>query len=224
MSNPPSPKPSADDYRRWEPDRFEAGPGTPPSAIKLPTAAQIEQLQQAAQQEGYASGHQQARDEIRREVEQLRAVTVAVTREWNGCEERLAEQVVALALAVAQAIVRQQLRVHPETIVAVVRDALNELPAFTRPARLTLHPDDALLVRRHLGEILDTHGWQIIEDGALVRGDCRLAQGAAEIDATLQQRWRQVAAALGSDLAWLARDEVATDADVVDLATKTVHR
>jgi len=227
MSNPASPKPSSAKYQRWKPDKFEAGPTGLPTGIKgikLPTAAEIEQLQQAAQREGYAAGCQQGHDEIRKEVEQLHALTAAVTREWSSCEERLAEQVVTLALAVAQAVMRQQLVARPETIVAVVRDAIRELPAFTRPARLTLHPEDAALIRRHLGETLDTQGWQIVEDHVLTRGDCRLSQGAAEIDATLRQRWRHIAAALGSDLSWLALDDAPSDADIIDLAPKAAHR
>jgi flagellar assembly protein FliH len=35
------------------------------------------------------------------------------------------------------------------------------------------------------------------------RGGCRFLTGSSEIDATLENRWRRIVAALGRDDAWL---------------------
>ena len=68
---------------------------------------------------------------------------------------------------------------------------------------LALHPEDAKVVREHLGEQLNADGWRIVEDATLLRGGCWLRTTATQVDATLAARWRHLATALGQDAKWL---------------------
>ena len=201
MSNPVA----ANDVRRWQPP--ELGPARHSAigngGVRLPTAGELEQLQQTAQQEGYAAGRAEAVHLVKAEADRLQALLAGAAREWRACEEQTAEQIVALALTIAQGMLRQTLAVQPERIVAIVRDAVAQLPAFAQTLRIALHPADTALVREQLGETALAHGWQLVDDADLTRGDCKITQGSCEVDATLAQRWRSVTAALGSDLAWL---------------------
>jgi len=63
-----------------------------------------------------------------------------------------------------------------------------------------LHPDDASLVRIHLGEQLAHAGHRIQDDPVLQRGDCQVESGNTRVDATLDSRWQRVVANLGGTL------------------------
>jgi len=71
------------------------------------------------------------------------------------------------------------------------------------PALLYLQPDDAALVREHLGEELSQNGWRLVEDPELQRGGCRMETGTNQVDATMQTRWRRIAESLSKQLDWL---------------------
>ena len=115
----------------------------------------------------------------------------------------MADDVLKLALTVAQQVMRQALAVHPELIVPVVQDALSRLiPANAQPV-LTLHPDDAALVREYLGEQLAADSCRVAEDSTVRRGGCTLHTPASQIDASVESRWQRVTAALGQEIAWI---------------------
>ena len=92
----------------------------------------------------------------------------------------------------------------PELILPVVKEAVATLHPNVGHPVLFLHPDDAALVRTHLGDQLAHNNWRILEDPALTRGGCRVEVGASEVDATLETRWRRVIEQIGISRDWLA--------------------
>ena len=100
---------------------------------------------------------------------------------------------------------RSSLRVKPELVIAVVREAVAGLPGISEQTTLFLHPADAALLR----DLAATDpqfkelSWKLVEDPQLERGGCRIATPTTEVDATLETRWRRVIASLGRDDAWL---------------------
>lgn len=195
------PKESLSAYQRWELAALDGVPGAHARSVDLPTAREIEALHQNAHREGFESGHREGRARVDAEVERLRAVISAFQGENEECERRVAESVVALALDLARHVVREALRVDAGLVIAVVRDAIRQMPLFSQQARVILHPDDAALVRERLAESLAQGGWSIYEDPALRRGDCRLETATSELDATLATRWQRIAVALGQSAA-----------------------
>jgi flagellar assembly protein FliH len=99
-------------------------------------------------------------------------------------------------------MVRTALDVKPELILAVVREAIDYLPTLQQPAILTLHPDDALIVKGSIGHELDKSGWRVVEDANIARGGCRVDSDIGLVDATIEERWRRAVAALGSEVPW----------------------
>jgi flagellar assembly protein FliH len=98
---------------------------------------------------------------------------------------------------------RQSLRVQPELLLPVVMEAVTTLHPHHGQPLLYVHPDDAAMVRRHLGEQLSHSNWRIVEDSTLTTGGCRVELGASEVDATLETRWRRVIEAIGVSQEWL---------------------
>ncbi len=189
-------------YQRWELDSFD-GIKQHHNAIQLPTAEQLERLQQQAHDEGYAAGYREGNGRAAAETTRLQQVVAALTEESQQCDQRLADELLALSLTISKQVLRQALQLHPELILAVINEVLSQAPQTQRRAHLILHPEDAALVRTRLGEQLTRSGWEIIEDVAVLRGGCRLKTSECDIDATLENRWQRVAAAIGDGHAWI---------------------
>lgn len=189
-------------YQRWELDSFDGPKQGRPSATP-PTAEQTQQVLQQAQQEGYAAGYREGGARAAAEAARLQQLVTALGEESLQLDQRLADELLALALAVSKQVMRQALKLRPELILAVINEVLGQVPQTDKRAQLMLHPEDATLVRARLGEQLARSNWEILEDAELQRGGCRLHTPDCDIDATLERRWQRVVAAIGDEHAWL---------------------
>lgn len=212
MSEGALPKQRQSAYQRWELAALgEFKPGAQatrkPGGYRgpLPTVAEIDQMHRSAHDEGYAAGLAAGSEAARAVAANLENLLAGATREMRGWETRIAEDLVALAVEIAHQVVREALGVRRDLIVAVVREAIGQLPLFNAPARLAVNPADAELVRESLGEQLTQLGWKVLEDETLERGGCRIEGGAGHVDATIAIRWERVVASLGSARPWLER-------------------
>jgi flagellar assembly protein FliH len=193
-------------YQRWELDSFDA-PGPAAAKPAGPSAEQLARIRQQAQREGFAAGQRAGADQVAAEAQRLReladALGQALTDAVHSRDQQIAEELLALALAVSQQVLRQALAVKPGLILAAINDMLAQLPLAPRRARLFVHPEDAALVRQSLGERLGQSGWELVEHAHTGRGGCRLEAAECEVDATLAQRWQRVAGALRTGHAWI---------------------
>ena len=196
-------------YQRWELDSFDDGAQAPHGAAQsaqsqaLAASEQADRLRRQAQAEGFAAGHKQGREQATDELQRLQGVVQALTEEARRFDQSMAEELLALALALCKQIMREAIKVRPETILAVVNEVLGPSSLSGQRAHLILHPLDAALVREILGERLAQSGCQIIENAQISRGGCRLEAQEREIDATLERRWQRVVSAMGSEHAWI---------------------
>ncbi|THF64163.1 flagellar assembly protein FliH [Pseudothauera rhizosphaerae] len=238
-------------YRRWEPPSFDERaetpaveapaadpePDTPPAeaesllppGIKLPTAEDIERLQEAARAEAHAEGHAEGRaaghaegrtegyaagleegrkagyDEGRAqaqaEAERFAGLVGELDAAFATLDQGVAEELMGLALALTRKMVRETFASRPESVIDTLRAALQELPQ--NDTRIRLHPDDAALVRDYLGDQLAHGGHRLLEDDTVTRGGCLVEAGGTQIDATVETRWRRIVESLGrSETRW----------------------
>ncbi|SFD08864.1 flagellar assembly protein FliH [Thiohalospira halophila DSM 15071] len=164
---------------------------------------------EAGHQEGHAAGYEAGLAEGREAAEaerqqyadaaaQLEAITAAFARPLEQLDESVEEQLLAVVNAAARQLVRRELRHHPDEVVAVVREALAELPSQAQAYELHLHPEDASLVREALGVREDDaeRQWELVEDPGLTRGGCRVESEYTRVDATLERRLAALSARL----------------------------
>jgi flagellar assembly protein FliH len=199
---------AAEVFSRWEiptvcaPQARTSGRG---GARGLPTADGVEELQRQAREEafdlGRREGLEQGRREIRAQVARVEAIIQSLARPLERMDDRLMEEIAALALAIARHLVRREIKADPGQIMAVVRQAAGALPSSSRRVRLYVSPQDAAIVREHLTALPERDGaWQLIEDPALERGGCRIETEHSRIDASVERRLAAIAAEiLGGD-------------------------
>lgn len=197
-------------WQRWELPAFESARNT--VRANLPTAVEMEQMQQQAREEaaqagyaegrqrGYADGLQQATEENRHLVELANLLAVKI-------DELVIQELTGLALDVARQVIQQAVKVQPELLQAAVREAIGSLPVFNQSAHVILNPDDAAMLRERMGEQLSHTGWKILEDVRMARGNARLETANSQVDVTLAARWERVVAAMGKDAPWLVTTE-----------------
>ncbi|MDR2111880.1 MAG: flagellar assembly protein FliH [Candidatus Accumulibacter sp.] len=192
-------------------------------AIVLPTAADIERMHDEAHEQGYsegysegysagqaegrAAGHTAGQAEGLAEARELAARIAEILgnleRAAEEIEQRVAEQLLDTAVEIAGQVLRQSLRIKPELLLPVVREAIDALPFGSGHPALLLHPGDAALVRAQMGDHLAHNRWRIIEDASLTPGGCRIELNASEVDATVETRWRRVIETIGVSRDWL---------------------
>lgn len=196
--NAPTNDPTA--FEQWEVVEL-AATGTPPPA--LDAEAELASLREAARAEGYAAGLAAGRASAEQTGARIRQLAESFGNTLDNLDFRLADMVLELSLDVARQVVAGELAARPERILDVVNLALKQMAETSREARLLLNPDDAVLVRPHLDQVLDKNRLRIVEDVRIVRGGCLIETGQGDLDATLPARWRQVVQVLGSNLNWL---------------------
>ena len=191
-------------WQRWEAPNFDGGGYLPcRRQWHFPRPPQVEGIQRQARDEGfqagYAEGMQKALQENRRFAELIGVFE-------QQMDEQVASELLALSLDIARQMLHQALKVNPELLLGVVREAIGTLPHFNQGAHLVLHPDDAALVRERMGEQLTHSGWKIFEDARIERGGARIETANSQIDASLETRWKRVVAAMGQDATWLIQE------------------
>jgi len=206
-------------WERWELASLEENAPAARHPLAAPATAAVslseqdlQLLKDAARQEGHRQGFEAGRAEGlaagaaegaaqgRRAAEQLLALCGKLDQALAEMDPAVADELTALALAVAREVVRKSIAMQPDTVNQVVREALLLLPH--QHASIFLHPEDASLVRSHAGDALSHAGHRIHEDPKLQRGDVVIEAGGAHVDATVATRWRRVVETLGSAMPW----------------------
>ena len=156
----------------------------------------------AGHAEGYAQGLAEGRQQGLEEAQRLRALVQASASSFAEVEARMGQSLLTLALDIAGQILRTTLADQPESMLPAIREVLHLNPANGGVMRLWVHPDDLELIRLHLDDELRDGNWRVLADESITRGGCRAETPYGDIDATLQTRWRRVAASIGRSAAW----------------------
>jgi len=176
----------------------------PEQQMALPTAGDIERMHIEAHEQGYAAGHAEGLAVARASAAKIDALMSNLQQSLAALDQQVANQLLATAVEIASQVLRQSLRIKPELLLPVVREAVATLHPHSGHPVLFAHPDDAALIRTHLGDQLAHTNWRIIDDATLSAGGCRVEVGASEVDATLETRWRRVIDAIGISPEWLS--------------------
>ena len=174
-----------------------------PQAVRLPTAAEVEQIHQEAWQEAYKLGLEEGRREGEEYSRRLKMLFEAMEVAKLAQDKALAREVLDLGVAVARQIVSGALQVKPELMLATVREALAQLPHLSGHPKLVAHPSDAALLREWLAQEHGHVNWRVAEDPQMVPGGFRVESAQGELDASMPVRWQEVLLALGAAPAWL---------------------
>jgi len=221
MSSAILPKEQQSAFERWEMHSFgdtrpSARPAPAPAAAPTVGIEELAAIREEARArghaEGLADGHAEGRAqglaegraEGAEEMVHLQQIARQLGEEAVRADQAIANDVLALALDLARAMLKTALAVRPELVAPIVSEAIRYLPSLQQPALLMLNPLDAAIIRAQMHDELDKAGWRIVEDGQIQRGGCRIDTATNQIDATIGTRWQRITEALGKQSDWLA--------------------
>lgn len=144
--------------------------------------------------EGLEKGRQDEADSLREKVAEFNRLLEALAEPFAMLDEKIERELVDLSIGIARQLVRREIKVDPGQIVAVVREAVGALPLASQKITLTMHPEDAELVRSALALEDMSPAWKILEDPLLTRGGCLVESGASHVDATVEHRLAAIVA------------------------------
>ena len=195
---------SADDPRlsagvvRWNAPglvalRPEPEPEPEPPAPALPSVEDLQALERAAREEGYAHGHAEGlaagQAEVRRMVAQIEGVLDGFTRPLARLDGEVADALADLAVRIAGSLLGRAYQMDPTLLADLVREALEAVGSDSRELELRLHNDDFGVLAPHLAGL---DGVRLTIDGALGRGELRLHSESVRIDGTIASRLQSV--------------------------------
>jgi flagellar assembly protein FliH len=183
-------------YQRWE--LASLAPQSADAALPG-REAKLEQAIAEGRAAGYAAGIAAAAAERAR----IAALLATLSESAGDHEQRLADEVLDVALVLARQIVGEALAVRREFILPVVSAALRQLPQSTQRVELKVNPVDGAVVRSLLESEPLGARCQLVDDTSIAPGGCRIETEQCDLDATVPSRWRRLLANLGRSDDWL---------------------
>lgn len=184
----------------------EAEPGSEEARQRL--AAERQALRQAGYQEGYRDGlaalegfKQHFAAQATAQIGQL---LDAFDRQMSELEGRIADSLARAAVQLAQQVVRQELATRPELVARVAADAVQAVMLSARHITVHAHPADLPLIAEGAEEALAARSARLVADESMARGGVRVDSDAGSVDASIESRWAQAVATLGSNEPWAA--------------------
>jgi flagellar assembly protein FliH len=178
-------------------DAADAPPPPPPPSLP-------EQLR-AAREGGYHDGYRDglaALDSFKQShatqvAAQVGAVISGLHAQLDALQRDLAQRVAGVALDIARQVVRTDLHVASDLVVAVTQEALDELLASARNVTVHLHPHDRALVGSACAQTLSERGARLVDEPQMQRGGCIVQSDVSVVDAQVSTRCQRAAAAMG---------------------------
>lgn len=185
---------AADGAVRWNAPGLVAVPTPVPEAAPAPPSVEdLQALERAAHEEGFARGHAEGfaagQAEVRRMVAQIEGVLDGFTRPLARLDDEVSEALAELAVRIAGTLLGRAYIADPTLLADLVREALDAVGSDTRELELRLHNDDFGVLAPHLAGL---DGVRLVVDGALGRGELRLHSERVRIDGTLASRLQAV--------------------------------
>lgn len=160
---------------------------------------EAEEIRKKAYAEGFRQGWEEGRKKAEAKLAEEEKRLAALKEEfWRLREEVLREsepEIVALAVTVAEKLLKQELTLAPEKVRAMVRAACREASA-QKKAVLFVSPEDLPVLERYKEELKREFRPEVelyfAVDPGIARGGCRVETDLGEVDATLESQLKEI--------------------------------
>jgi flagellar assembly protein FliH len=170
-------------------------------AVALPEAtrpaADIAQLEKAAYENGFRKGQEAGivltQEKVEAAIRKYGEAIDQIGRVKASLYLQVEREVAKLAIEVAKKIVHREIEVDREIIQTLVHVALTHVSEKS-PVRIHLHPDDYSYLLEQTAELSQTEGRNVslLSDRSIERGGCLIETESGDIDARLEEKFREV--------------------------------
>lgn len=202
------PREELEGFAAWQPNAFGDTRAAKGASTDAERSLQREAASAAARQEGYQAGYRDGlvalesfkQSFMQQMAAQIGRLVASFDSEFAALEDEMAQGVARIATAMARQVVRDELATRPELVATIAAEAVNTVLMTGRHIRVHVHPDDLALVKAGAADALAARQARVVPDAAMTRGGVRIDSDLGTIDASLEGRWAQAAAALGQGL------------------------
>ena len=161
------------------------------SRSRLPTAEEIQNVYKQSYDEGFNKGYEDGKKSSQGKVEEYNALFSNIINILDEPLSRISEQVIdnikELSLVIAGQIIRRELTVDPNNIVATIQRSIDLLNNVSYRIEIYLNPGD-ISVAQELLSINSSKNIILTEDPSITRGGCRVKSESSTIDATIEEQ------------------------------------
>jgi len=176
------------------------------SVLNRADAAPLTQLQSQHYERGFREGYETAWQSFQQQVKlnteslnRFAQIVEQLTQEQKRLQQEIDSAVIALALAIAERIIKREVQLDETIVLKQIKDAIKRVIGVER-VKIRIHPEDEKTIREHKPELLmaaDSVREAIIEtDEKVERGGCILESDSGNIDARLTTQLKALETAL----------------------------
>ncbi len=156
---------------------------------------EAEDAQRRAREQGYAEGEKQAQQQYQALIAESEETLEAARSEYRQSMAAMEADMVELVLDIARKAVGKQIDTQPDTILSVIRSALDDVTP-TESVVVKVSSEDHEYVMAHLDRLIATLPFlcelDIRKDASLSRGGCVIDTGRGTVDGSVETRMRQI--------------------------------
>jgi flagellar assembly protein FliH len=156
----------------------------------------LEGLEQG-HKEGLEQGEQQGFEAGKAEADALVMRFSSIVEQFEKpltvLDQEIESELLNLVLALSKAVIINEVKTHPEHILAALRQGINALPIKEQQIKIRVNQEDADLISQFYSqEQLDKNRWQLDVDPVLSTGDCIIDSVRSSVDLSVEVRMSQV--------------------------------
>lgn len=140
----------------------------------------------SGQQQGIKQGKVEGKKAFLEAAQPFSKMTEQLDKLFVEQERRQREQVCELVKKVAQQVIRCELTLQPQQILALVEETLETLPSEPEGIKVMMAREEFKQIEQVAADKVEQ--WNIVCDPSLRQGDCRIITKTAEADAGCDQR------------------------------------
>jgi flagellar assembly protein FliH len=137
-------------------------------------------------QQGYVAGEKTGKQTFMEAVEPINELYRALSQWQSEKEQQQRHMICELVQKVAQQVIRAELTLMPQQILALVDETLGTMPGKTEKVIVHLNPQDLDRITQVNTNLPDE--WQLVANPDLPVGGCHLVTDDAEADASCDSR------------------------------------
>ncbi len=173
---------------------------TPPKETKAEKEQPQEQIDvEGLRAEAYAQGQTEARKKMRQELDTVLQAFTQAAKELDGLRSdflrRQGEDLVRLAMEVAEQVIAAELSLNPDLILSIVGKAMES--AFEADEyRILVNPEDVSVVQENrpllLANINGLRQIHVQGDASITRGGCIVESNKGQVDARVESKMAEI--------------------------------
>lgn len=172
------------DIRSWQPPEMGEN-------AALPTAKQLEVLQQQAREEGKQQGYQEGLQQAQAEVDAIKAQMQEKLELLDNPMQLISNEVESEILNLVQAlaieIIGREIAGDQANLLQLIQQAKTLLPSNINKIDVYLNPAD-IQVLQEVAQGIELHNCQLLPDPNLAAGGCYIKSQTAKVDASIEQQ------------------------------------